>query len=99
MASGPFNLQQGNTAKITVKCFDANNRPTGVTVPTLTVKYTNTANSSQTDTVTLFETQTYFVGVWSSTSAALGLATWSTTTSSGMVLSNGQFRVIARMAL
>lgn len=96
--SGPFNLQQGNSAKLTVEFLDANGNRTIPLNPSLTVSYTNTSNSSQTDTVTLFQTNTFFFGIWSSTSAALGLATWSTTTSSGLLLSNGQFRVIQRKA-
>ena len=96
--SGPFNLEQGNSANLVVAYYDANGVRTVPLSPTFTVTYTNTSNAPQVDTVSLRQSNVFFLGTWSSTSAALGLATWNTATSSGLLLSTGQFRVIQRKA-
>ncbi len=95
--SGPFNIEQGNTAAFVVEFLSS----AGIlTVPSTTrfiVTYTNTSNSSTVDTVTLTEVNNFFNGSWSSTSAALGLATWSVTaTGSTLVQDSGQLRIIQR---
>lgn len=94
--SGPVNLQQGNTANFVVEFLSS-----GIlTVPssaTMTVAYTNTSNTSQTDSVTLTNTNSFFNGRWSSTSAALGLATWTViSAASTTVAATGQLRIIDR---
>jgi len=95
--SGPFNLEQGNSTNFTVEYFDVNgNLALGVS-PMITVAYTNTSNSSQTDTITLTPLNNFYIGTWSSTSASLGLATW-ITYSGGNQVETGLFRVIQRKA-
>jgi hypothetical protein len=74
---GPVNIVQGNSAEFVAEFFDSNNQITVPSGATLSITYTNISNASQTDTVTLGPVNSFFLGVWSSTSAALGLAPWS----------------------
>jgi hypothetical protein len=74
---GPVNITQGDSAEFVAEFFDSNDAITVPSGATLSITYTNTANASQTDTVTLSAVNSFFTGVWSSTSAALGLAPWS----------------------
>jgi hypothetical protein len=97
--SGPFNIEQGNSAQFVVEFLDT----TGVlTVPpsaAMTVVYTNTSFSPQTDSVTMTSVGSFFTGTWSSTSAGLGLATWTATAlPSSVQAAQGQIRVIQRKA-
>ncbi len=95
--SGPFNIQQGNSAQFAVEFFDSLGSLSVPPSASMTVTYTNTANSSQTDNVTLSLNGGFFTGTWSSTSAALGLATWSAITALSTVqIATGQLRVIQR---
>ncbi len=74
-AFGPVNITQGNTAKFVVEFLSGGS----LTVPSsgnLEVSYLNTTGASQTDTVSLTLVNSFFTGTWSSTSAALGIATW-----------------------
>lgn len=97
--SGPVNLEQGNTANFTVQYLDSSGDLTVPSTTNFTVAYTNTSNASQTDTVTLTEDNSFFTGSWSSTSAALGLATWEATMSgSTEVQATGQIRVLQRQS-
>lgn len=97
--SGPFNLEQGNTSNFTVEFLDSTGALTVPSTCNFTVAYTNTSNTSQTDTVTMTLSNSFWTGAWSSTSAALGLATWSVTmTGSTAVQSTGQVRVIQRQS-
>lgn len=91
---GPVNVSQGNSAKFVIEFLSS-----GIlSVPSsgnLTVAYTNTANSSQTDTVTLTVNNSFFTGTWSSTSATLGIATWTLTAAgSTSTQQTGLIRVI-----
>lgn len=64
---------------------------------TMTITYVNTSNASQTDSVALTNDNSLFTGSWSSTSAALGLATWQViSAASTTVAATGQVRVIDR---
>lgn len=95
--SGPYNIEQGNSANFTVEYFDVNGalaRPSG---PTMTVTYTNLSNASQADTVTLTPSNNFFIGTWSSTSAALGLANYSAV-AGVLQVATGQIRVMQRKA-
>lgn len=95
--SGPFNLQQGNSAEFTVEFLDAQGVISTPSSATMTVAYTNTSFASQTDTVTLTLENTFFTGTWSSTSAALGLATWTAICNSSVgQVATGQLRIIER---
>lgn len=92
---GPTNISQGNSAKFVIEFLSSGS----LTVPSsgnLTVTYTNTSSASQTDTVTLALNNSYYLGVWSSTSAALGLATWNLTAAgSTATQQTGTIRVIS----
>lgn len=94
-AFGPINITSGNSARFVIEFLSSGT----LTVPSsgnLTVTYTNTANASQTDTVSLTQTNSFFLGVWSSTSAALGLATWNLTAAGSTVTQQtGQIRIVA----
>jgi len=94
--SGPFNIEQGNTANFVVEFFDVNGLLSVPSTPGMTVTYTNTSYATQTDVVSLSLNGAFFTGTWSSTSAALGIATWSTTAPSSVQVATGQIRVIQR---
>ena len=94
--SGPFNMEQGNSAAFVIEFFDINGALSIPSAPGMTVTYTNTSNATQTDTVTLTQVGSFYNGTWSSTSASLGLATWLTTSPSSVQVSTGQLRVIER---
>lgn len=95
--SGPFNMEQGNSIAFTVEFLDQNGFTSIPSSASMTVAYNNTANSSQTDIVTLNVANKFFVGTWSSTSAALGLATWTAIANSSVAqVKQGQLRVIQR---
>lgn len=97
--SGPFNIQEGNSASFVVEFLSSNEILTVPSTTNFTVTYTNTAFATQVDTVTLTEVNSYFNGTWSSTSAALGLAVWSVTaTGSTLVQDTGQLRIISRQS-
>lgn len=97
--SGPVNIEQGNSANFTVSFLDSSGNPTTPSTCHFTVAYTNTSNASTTDTVTMTESNGFFTGTWSSTSAALGLATWQVTmTGSTEVQAAGQVRVLQRQS-
>jgi hypothetical protein len=97
LQSGPFNIEQGNTANFVIEFLDANKNYTVPANPSLQVAYTNTSFSSQTDTVTLTNIGGFFNGSWSSTSAVLGIATWTATTpTTSVIVRIGQLRVIQR---
>ncbi len=95
--SGPFNMEQGNSVAFTVEFLDQNGFISVPSSASMTVAYTNTANSSQTDAFTLNVSNRFFVGTWSSTSAALGLATWTAIANSSVgQVKQGQLRILQR---
>lgn len=97
--SGPFNIEQGNSANFTVEFFDSTGFLSIPSAATMTLTYVNLSAATQVDTVALSPTGSFFTGVWSSTSAALGLANWVATTSfSSVQTAIGQIRVIQRQA-
>lgn len=97
--SGPINIEKGNTANFAVEFLDSTGSLTVPSTCNFTVSYTNTSNASTTDTVTMTESNSLFTGSWSSTSAALGLATWQVTaTGSTVVQATGQLRIIQRQS-
>lgn len=96
--SGPINIQQGNSANFTIEFLDDDGDLTVPSSANLSITYTNTSNTSQTDSVTLTNSNSFFTGTWSSTSAALGLATWEATAASTTVQATGQLRIIQRQS-
>ena len=93
---GPTNITGGNSAKFVLEFLDSDGNITTPSSANLTVTYVNTAGASQIDTVALTVTGSFFTGTWSSTSASLGLASWSLTgAGSTTVAQNGQIRVIS----
>lgn len=96
-ASGPFNIQQGNSAEFTVEFLDIQGIATTPSSAYMTVSYVNTSGIGINETVTLTVSNTFFTGTWSSTSAALGLATWTAICNSSVgQVATGQIRVIDR---
>lgn len=92
---GPTNIQQNNSAFFTAEFFDSNGNLTIPAGATLSVSYTNINNASQTDMFAMTPSNSFFTATWSSTSAALGLASWSITATGFSSLSQiGQIRVI-----
>lgn len=97
--SGPVNIQQGNSANFLVEFLDSDGNLTVPSTGLITVTYTNTSNASQSDSVELSESNSFFTGTWSSTSAALGLATWvATMAGSTETQATGQIRVLQRQS-
>ena len=96
--SGPFNIEQGNSANFVIEFFDINGVLSIPVLPGLTITYINNTASTQIDTVTLSQNGSFYTGTWSSTSAALGLATWLTTAPSSVQISTGQLRILQRKA-
>ncbi len=95
--SGPFNIEAGNSASFVVEFLDAAGFTSIPSSASMTVAYVNTANSPQTDAFALVVKSKFFVGTWSSTSAALGLATWTAIANSSVgQVKQGQLRVIQR---
>lgn len=95
--SGPFYIQQGNSAQFVVEFFDINGLLSVPPSATMTLVYTNTSNATQTDTVTLNSVGSFFNGTWSSASAALGIATWTAVAlPSSIQAAQGQIMVIKR---
>ncbi len=97
--SGPVNIEFGNSAEFTVQFLDSSGNLTVPSTCNFTISYTNTSNTVQTDTVTMTESNSFFTGIWSSTSAALGLATWGVTMAGSTVTqAAGQIRVLQRQS-
>ena len=97
--SGPVNIEAGNTANFAVEFLDSNGALTVPSTCNFTISYTNQSNASVTETVAMTQSNSFFTGSWSSTSAALGLATWSVTmTGSTAVQATGQIRVLQRQS-
>lgn len=97
--SGPVNLEQGNSTVFNVEYLSSTGALTVPSAGLITVAYINTSNTSQSDSVTLSNSGSIFSGTWSSTSAALGLATWvATMNGTATVQATGQVRVIQRQS-
>ena len=91
---GPTNITQGNSAQFVVE-FLSNGSLIVPSSGNLTVAYTNTSKATQTDTVSLTLIGSYFTGTWSSTSAALGIASWNLTAAGSTATQQaGTIRVI-----
>jgi hypothetical protein len=97
--SGPFNIEQGNSANFVIEFFDINGILSIPSAPAMTVTYVNTSAATQVDTVALSQNGSFYTGTWSSTSASLGLATWLTTAPSSVQVATGQLRIIQRVAI
>lgn len=92
---GPTNITQGNSARFVLEFYDANGSITTPPSAGLSIEYTNTNNATQTDTISLGVVGSFYTGVWSSTSAALGLANWIVTSlGSTISLQEGIIRVM-----
>lgn len=97
--SGPVNIEQGNSANFVVEYLSSTGELTVPASGTLTISYIDITNTSASESITLSLDNSFFTGTWSSTSAALGLATWvvmadgSTTTQA-----TGQLRVLQRQS-
>ena len=95
--SGPFNMEQGNSANFTVEFLDILGFLSVPPSATMTVTYINTSANAQTDNVTLASNGSFFTGTWSSTSSSLCLATWvATATPSTIQMATGQLRILQR---
>lgn len=95
--SGPVNIEQGNIAAMTVEFLDSSGDLTVPSGGTLAISYVNLSNVVTSETITLTADNSFFIGDWSSTSAALGLATWDAyATGSTVSQASGQIRVLQR---
>lgn len=95
--SGPFNIEQNNSAAFVVEFFDVNGFIAVPASASMTVTYINKSFATQVDAVTLTNSGALFSGTWSSTSSSLCLATWVVLASPSSVPQNtGQIRVIER---
>jgi hypothetical protein len=92
---GPVNISQNNSAQFVVEYLDSNGNLTVPSSGYITVTYTNTLAATQADAVSLSQVNSFFTGTWSSTSAALGIATWVlSVTGSTNIEQEGTIRVI-----
>lgn len=74
----PVNISYPNTARFVVEFFDTEGALTVPSSGTLTISYTDRTTLSATSTsIGLTQANSFFLGTWSSTGAAIGLATWS----------------------
>lgn len=95
VAFGPVNITGGDSAFFTAEFFDSNGAITTPSTALLTIIYVNTSLASQTDTVALSPTGSFYTGTWSSALASFGLATWTITcTGSTTAQQTGVIRVI-----
>ena len=94
----PTNIGYGNTARFVVEFFDSDGALTVPSSGTLTITYIDQSALTSTSTsISLTQTNSFFLGTWSSTGAALGIATWSVS-APGITApaATGQIRVIDR---
>ena len=97
--SGPVNIEAGNTANFCVEFLDTTGAITVPSTCNFTIAYTNLSNAATTQTITMTQSNSFFTGSWSSTSAALGLATWQVTMAgSTTVQATGQLRILQRQS-
>lgn len=97
--SGPINIQQGNSASFTVEFLSSIGELSVPSSAYITVSYTDITNTSVSETVDLTNTNSFFTGTWSSTSAALGLATWiAIAATSTTTQATGQLRIVQRQS-
>lgn len=92
----PTNITQGNTARFVVEYLDSTQQTTVPSSGSINIAYIDRISNTATSTdITLTQTNSFFLGTWSSTGAALGLATW-TVTGAGITApaATGQIRVI-----
>lgn len=74
----PVNIAYGNTARFVVEFLDSDQALTIPSSATLTVTYIDRSALTSTSTsIGLTQTNSFFLGTWSSTGAAIGLANWS----------------------
>lgn len=92
---GPVNITYGNSAQFVAEFLDSSGNITTPQSATITVIYTNTSNTTQTDTVSMAAAGSFFTGTWSSTSASNGLASWTLVSAASTIAAqSGQIRVI-----
>lgn len=96
--SGPFNIEKGNSATFNLEFLDSSGNLTVPSGATLSISYTNTSNAAQTDSVDLTLSDSFWTGTWSSTSAALGIATWEAASTGSTAVGTGQIRIIQRQS-
>jgi hypothetical protein len=95
--SGPVNIQYGNSAAFVVEYLTSSGALTVPLSGAISVTYTNTSGSSVVDTVTLSQNNNFFTGIWGTSLASLGLATWVATAGGGSTTwATGQIRVLQR---
>ncbi len=92
---GPVNITRPNSAFFTAEFYDSNGNTTVPAGASIAITYINTSNASQTDTVTLAQTGSFFTGLWSSSLAKFGIARWSVTaTGNSSASQTGEIRVL-----
>lgn len=101
--SGPFNIEQGNSAAFAIEFLDSAGSLTVPSSAELSITYVSLTSTSPvstvTESVTLTLENSFYTGTWSSTSARLGLATWvAMAANSTAVQSTGQIRVLQRQS-
>lgn len=92
----PTNITQNNTARFVVEFFDTEGITTVPSSGTLTISYIDRTSLTSTSTdIGLTPSNSFFLGTWPSSVAALGLATW-VVNAPGITApaASGQIRVI-----
>lgn len=92
----PYNITQGSTVEFTVEFLDSNGDITVPTSATLTVVYTNTSNSTASDTVDMSPSGDFFTASWGSGVARLGNAEYLITAPGQVNPTQGKLRITLR---
>lgn len=92
----PTNISYGNSARFVVEYLSSLGVLASPSSGQVTITYVDrTSLTSTSTTIGLTATNSFYLGTWSSTGAALGLATWEVTSAdSTSALQTGEIRVI-----
>lgn len=92
----PYNITQGSTVEFCVEFLDADGAITVPTSATLTVVYTNTGNSTDSEIIDMSASGSFFTATWGSGSARLGNAEYRVTAPGQVNPTQGQLRITLR---
>jgi len=91
---GPFNVTQGSTVEFTVEFLDASGALTVPSSATLTMTYTSVSGTSASSTIAMTQSGSFFVAIWGSGQATLGIATFSISAPGQATATNGSLRLL-----
>lgn len=92
----PYNITQGSTVEFTVEFLDSDGNITVPSSATLTVVYTNTSNSTASDTIDMTGSGSFFIATWGSGVSNLGNANYLITAPGQVNPAQGTLRITLR---